>query len=280
METPLLTFSHLSFGYRGKRPLFEGLDWGIARGSITAVIGANGSGKSTLLRLACGMLRPTAGRVMLEGRDLFRLPDRARARRIAVLPQLTCRELPYRVRELVLLGRLPHRSLLERFNAEDRAAVDRALADLDLADRGDDLFPALSSGEKQRVLLAAALAQEPVLLLLDEPTSALDLGHKLRLMEHLRQLRRQRDLTVLLVSHDLELTARAADALLLLKSGRVLAAGRPAEVVTTDRIREAFGCPVTVAPAPDGGPIVLPPSENGGGEGGRGGFPQGGEKKS
>ncbi len=259
---PLLQFSHLAFGYRKNRPLFHDLNWVVPRGSISAIIGTNGSGKSTLLRLACGMLQPSGGRVLLDGTDITRLPDRVRARRIAVLPQLTCRDLPYRVRELVMLGRLPHRSLWQRFTDADSAAVTAALADLDLADRGEDFFPSLSCGEKQRVLLAAALAQEPALLLLDEPTSALDLCHKLRLMALLHRLRRQRDLTVLLVSHDLELMARTADSLLLLKDGRILAAGKPETVVTTPLLRQAFDSPVSVLPGPDGAPVLIPDAES------------------
>ena len=261
MNRELLKFEHVSFAYPGREKLFDGLDLAFRKGEFTAVIGPNGSGKSTLLKLGCGMLRPAAGRIVLDGRPLAELPAKERARRQAVTFQLASRTIPYRVRDLVMLGRIAYRKFYEPYRAEDAAATDRAIADMGIADHAGRFYDELSGGEQQRVLLAAALAQEPEMLLLDEPTSALDLGSRFRLMKLLRDLAVRRKLTVVMISHDLELAARFARRLILLHEGKIVADGGPADVVTPENIRFAYRCPAEVVIGPSGEPLITVPAE-------------------
>ena len=261
MIRELLKFEHVSFAYPGRGTLFAGLDLAFRKGEFAAVIGPNGSGKSTLLKLACGMLRPAAGRIVLDGRPLADLSAKERARKLAVTFQLADRTIPYRVRDLVMLGRIAHRKFYEPYNDDDVQAADRALASMEMADYAERPYAGLSGGEQQRVLLAAALAQEPEMLLLDEPTSALDLGSRFRLMKLLRAFAVKRKLTVVMISHDLELAARFAQRLILLNEGKIVADGGPADVVTPENIRSAYRCPAEVVIGPSGEPLITIPAE-------------------
>ena len=263
MNRELLKFEHVSFAYPGRGTLFADLGLAFRKGEFAAVIGPNGSGKSTLLKLACGMLRPAAGQIVLDGRPLADLPAKERARKLAVTFQLADRTIPYRVRDLVMLGRIAHRKFYEPFGDRDAQAADRALASMEMADCAERPYAELSGGEQQRVLLAAALAQEPEMLLLDEPTSALDFGNRFRLMKLLRQLAAERGLCVVMISHDLELTARFARRLVLLHEGKIVADGGPADVVTPENIRLCYRCPAEVVIGPSGEPLITVPAEDG-----------------
>lgn len=261
MSRELLKLEHVSFAYPGREKLFADLDLAFRAGEFAAVIGPNGSGKSTLLKLACGMLRPAAGTVRLDGRSLRECSAKERARKLAVTFQLANRTIPYRVRDLVMLGRIAHRKFYEPYGGRDAAAVSRALDDLGIAEYADRSYDGLSGGEQQKVLLAAALAQEPEMLLLDEPTSALDLGNRFRLMKRLRKLTKERGLGVVMISHDLELAARFARRLILLHEGKIIADGGPADVVTPENIRFAYRCPAEVIVGPSGEPLITVPPE-------------------
>jgi iron complex transport system ATP-binding protein len=239
--------------------LFDGLSLSIAGGSFVGLIGPNGSGKTTLLRLLAGLLRPDAGEIFLEGRPVEALPPRARARRVAVVVPESPLLFNFSVLEVVLMGRAPHLGLLGLERAEDFAVARAALRDVDLAGREDRPIQELSSGERQRALIARALAQEPRLLLLDEPTAYLDMKHALAIYEILGRLGRDLGLTVVAVSHDLNLAARHAGRLVLLHAGRKAADGAPAEVLTAERILEVYETEADVARDPgSGAPLVLP----------------------
>lgn len=256
-----LELTGVAAGY-GPRPVLEGIDLALDAGQVTVLLGRNGSGKSTLLKVAAGVLRPSAGRVTLEGSDLATRSPREAARSIAGVAQEETVDFPYTVRDVVSLGRNPHSGPFARESTQDRAAIDAAIAALDLGALADRPLPALSGGERRRAFLARALAQEPTVLLLDEPTAHLDLGHEAALLTVVRTLARTRGVAVCLALHDLNLVGLVADRAVLLAGGRIVAAGAPDEVLVADTLSTAFATPVATLPRPGGGaPLVVPRGE-------------------
>ena len=249
----LLRAAGLEFAY-GERPVLCGVDLELAAGELHVLVGPNGSGKTTLARVLCGTLEPSAGRVELCGAPLRSRTRRETARLLAVVPQDGHVAFPYLVREMVAMGRAPHLGPLGREGPRDREHVERALVALGLEDLAGRSYPTLSGGEKQRVLLARALAQDCGVWLFDEPTSHMDLGHRLHTFEWLRTwLAAQPERRgALLITHDLQLAARFADRLTLLCGGGVLASGAPAEVLTRERIARAYGVDASVEIGADG----------------------------
>jgi iron complex transport system ATP-binding protein len=242
-----------------RAPLFDDFSVAIPAGGFVGLIGPNGSGKTTLLKLLAGLLPAQSGEVRLEGRPMSAIPPRARARRVAVVLPEPPTLFNFSVLEIVLMGRAPHIGLLGLERPADFAVARAALRDMDLGGLEDRHLLELSSGERQRALIARALAQEPGVLLLDEPTAFLDLKHALGIYEILRRLNRDRGLTVLTVSHDLNLAARFVSRLLLLHHGRLRADGTPLQVLRPDRIREVYETEADVTLDPStGAPLVLP----------------------
>lgn len=221
----------------GGREILNGIDLTVAAGERLVVIGPNGSGKSTLLRCLYAWHRPSSGVVLLDGTDLFGVPSDRRAQTIAVLAQQSETGLGLSIAEVVGLGRLPHRKSWGAESAEDRAAVDEALAAVGLDTWRDRPFAPLSGGEKQRVLFARALAQKPALLILDEPTNHLDIRHQIEVLEIARRL----GISIVATLHDLNLAARWCNRLCLLDQGRVRAVGSPGEVLTPELIGAVYG---------------------------------------
>ncbi|MDT9594273.1 ABC transporter ATP-binding protein [Nocardioides zeae] len=236
----------------------EGLTWHVGRGAqrrtvladaaldapvgtVTGLLGPNGSGKTTLLHLLAGLRRPSAGTVRIGDDDLHALRAGARARRVALVEQHAETGLDLRVRDVVALGRTPHRG---RFAApvDDDATVGGAMRFTDVDHLADRAWPTLSGGERQRVHLARAVAQEPEVLLLDEPTNHLDLGHQLDLLARVRAL----GVTAVAALHDLDLAAAHCDRLVVLDAGRVVAAGPAADVLTPDLVARVWGVRVDV----------------------------------
>lgn len=241
----------------GRRTVLSGIDLAIAPGKVTVVLGANGAGKSSLVRAAAGLVRPSGGRVTLDGLDVAAMTPRDRAQAIGYLPQDAAVHWNVSVRELVALGRLPHRA----GRAADAAAVEAALtatATTELSDRG---VRDLSGGERARVLLARVLAGEPRWLIADEPLASLDPAHQL---DALAMFRRVADggTGVVLVLHDLTQAARIADDVVLLKHGAVLAAGPRAEVLTPGKLERAFSIRVATVEV-DGAPLLVPIARSG-----------------
>lgn len=237
-------------GYGGCEVL-RGIDLEVRPGEVLSVAGPNGSGKSTLLRAVTGLIPLSGGEVLLGGTPLADLPAKERARRCAVQPQVEAPMFDYTVGQFVLLGRHPHRGPLAAAGPRDREAVTQAMEQTDLSGFGGRGIRSLSTGEWQRTLLARALAQEAPLLLLDEPAAHLDPGHRFAVHTLLRSLAREHNRAVLCVSHDLNLAAEFSDRMMILSQGRVLAAGKPEEVVTEPNLREAFRCgALRVAPNP------------------------------
>jgi iron complex transport system ATP-binding protein len=240
------------------RAIINDVSLEIARGGLTALLGPNGAGKTTLLRLLLGTLEPSNGTISFAGRSLTTTTRIVLAREIGVVPQGEG-EPSFTVREIVAMGRYPHLGPWQRERVEDVAAIDRAMHRCDVAQFADRWVTTLSGGEQQRVRLARALAQEPSTLVLDEPTSSLDIRHEMTTFELLARLRDD-DVTVLIATHNLNLAARYADTVVLMDTGRVVAAGSPADVITPATIEAAYDWPVDVTPHRSGAPQVSPKS--------------------
>lgn len=257
-QSLILALEGLSYRYPGApRDALADLSFTARAGEFHAVLGPNGSGKTTLVRVALGLVRPTAGRALVLGRDAATWPRAELARVAAVVSQREDATFPQRVRDAVALGRYPHLSPWGGEGAADRTAIARALAASDAADLATRWVGTLSGGEYQRVRLARALAQEPRLLVLDEPTTSLDLRHEMELFERARALVDRAGLAVLLITHHVNLAARYADRLIVLSGGRTVAQGRPGDVLTRETVERVFGWPVAVA-AFDGAPQIVP----------------------
>jgi iron complex transport system ATP-binding protein len=228
-------------------------------GAITAIVGANACGKSTLLRGLARIMRPRGGAVTLDGRDIHRLPTREVARTVGLLPQSPTAPDGIRVADLVARGRHPHQGVLRRWSPADDDVVAAALAATGTAALADRPVDALSGGQRQRVWIAMALAQDPDVLLLDEPTSFLDVAHQVDVLDLLGELNRGRGTTVVMVLHDLNLAARYSDHMVAMAAGRIVTRGTPAEVVTPQTIRDAFGLDARVVADPVcGTPMMVP----------------------
>lgn len=240
-----LEFRGVRFAYP-RAPVFAGLQITVPRGEWAALLGPNGSGKTTFVRLAAGSVRPAGGAIRLFGKDLATLPARERALQVAVVPQHTNPAFEFTVLQMALLGRSPHQGLLGLESDRDLAIARGALADADVGHLASRPFHAISGGERQRVLLARALAQEAPLLLLDEPTAFLDLRHRLAAYEILGRLVRERGITVVLVSHDVNLAARYCDRLVLLRRGEIAADGPPDRVLRPEPLRAVYDVEVDV----------------------------------
>ena len=212
----------------------------IQRGSLTGVIGPNGCGKTTLLKLLAGVLAPDRGFVALDGRDLASMSRRNVARRIAVVPQETHPAFEYSVIEMTLMGRHPHLGPFQLEGPQDLSIAHEALAATGTAQLAERSYMTLSGGEKQRVVIASALAQTPEVLLLDEPTASLDLGFQLEIGLLLRRLNQERSATMVMATHDLNLAASLCDTLVLMRHGRVLASGSTRDVLTSAMVRQLY----------------------------------------
>ncbi|WP_019203657.1 ABC transporter ATP-binding protein [Tsukamurella sp. 1534] len=238
-----------------RRPVLRDVGATVPSGSWTAVIGPNGAGKSTLLRAMLGLV-PSGGEVTVDGADPRRAPARDRARLLAYAPQTPTVPAGMAVFDYVLLGRAPYIPYLGRESESDRRIVRDLLPRLGLDGFAARPVDHLSGGEKQRVVLARALAQQAPVLLLDEPTTALDIGHQQQVLDLIDGLCRDDGLTVITTLHDLSLAGQYADRLVLLAAGRVAASGPPREVLTAELIGTHFGARVRVETGPDGRPVL------------------------
>jgi ABC-type cobalamin/Fe3+-siderophores transport system ATPase subunit len=261
-----LSARRIRFGY-GTRQLLEDFSLQLSEGDFAGVLGPNGAGKTTVLRLLSGTLKPQAGSVQLYGENLESLPARKRALILGVVPQESWLLFPFTVMEVVLMGRFPHLGILGMESREDEDLALACLEEVGMRASSHRALSSLSSGERQRVLIARALAQEPRILLLDEPTTFLDLKHRLLIYEILSRLNARRRLTILTISHDLNLAARYCGKVWLLKEGGLLATGTPREVLTPELLRRAYDTDVEVGQDPrTGSPFIIPyPSQHAGG---------------
>jgi iron complex transport system ATP-binding protein len=253
-----LVAAGLTLAYDG-RTVVEDLDLVVPPGRVTAVVGPNACGKSTLLRGLARLLAPTAGRVLLDGQDVHRVPTRRVATVLGLLPQTPTAPEGITVADLVARGRYPHQGWVRRWSAADDEAVGAAMAATGVVDLAARPLAELSGGQRQRVWIAMALAQQTDVLLLDEPTTFLDIAHQVEVLELLADLNRERGTTVVMVLHDLNLAVRYADHLVAMRDGRVVAAGAPRDVVDAGLVRDVFDLRSVVVPDPvTGDPLVVP----------------------
>ncbi|WP_435101368.1 ATP-binding cassette domain-containing protein [Halarchaeum sp. P4] len=232
---------------RGDLTVIDGLDATVERGRLVGLIGPNGAGKTTLLHTLAGTLAPTTGSVRVAGLDVQHASARDVGRRVAVVPQNTTVAFDFTVRDVVAMGRMPYHSMFADTDETDREAIDAAMDRTTITQFADRSIDSVSGGERQRVLLARALAQETPVLLLDEPTASLDIDHQIRTLELVSDLVAEGKTAVAAI-HDLDLAARYCDELLLLSDGGVLAYGPPEEVLTAPRLADSFGANAAITP--------------------------------
>jgi iron complex transport system ATP-binding protein len=249
-----LRIEHLAVSI-ARKPIVTDISLVAANGEFTGLLGPNGSGKSTILKAIYRVHKPAGGRVLLDGTDLLALPAREAARRIAVVAQETTTEFDFSVREMVMIGRTPHKRAFDGDNAADRAAVEQAIERVGCGHLATRSFNTLSGGEKQLVLIARALAQGADHFILDEPTNHLDIHHQVEILEIVAGL----GVTVLAALHDLSLAALFCQSVYLLAAGQIVTGGPPAAVLTAPAIRSAYGADVLVIEHPDTGtPHLIP----------------------
>jgi iron complex transport system ATP-binding protein len=240
---PVLAAYNLQFAYGKAPPAVRNVSLSAPQRSLTAIIGANGSGKSTLIRMLAGLLDPASGRIVLDGAPLHSWAPRERARKIAYVPQTTALVFPFQAIEVVLSGRAPHVDRFRFEGAADRERAIEALATVGGAHLALRRVTDLSGGERQMVILARAIAQEPRILLLDEPSASLDLKHRAALIRTLARLREERGVSAIMVTHDLQLIASSFDRILALHEGEMVREGTPDEVLDSALLSRIYEDP-------------------------------------
>ncbi len=239
----LIACRNLDFSY-GRTPLFSGLQTEIQAGEMVGIIGPNGTGKSTLIRLLAGLLKPSAGQVHIAGKALSEIPVKQRAQRIAYVPQRSGFAHPFTVMEIVLMGRYPYQRTASFETAGDIRVATEALRITGTEPFENRLFDTLSGGEQQRVILASAIAQEPDILLLDEPTSSLDLHFQVHILNVLKTLHSERNITVVVALHDINLAASYCRRILLIDDHHNISDGPPETLLTMETVKRVFRIPV------------------------------------
>jgi iron complex transport system ATP-binding protein len=251
----------LSFAYEAAAVL-KNVTFQASIGEYVIIIGPNGSGKTTLLRLMAGLLKVQSGRLEVTGQPVQNIRRRALARTVAIVPQVGAFEFPFRVAEFVLMGRAPHQGVLGLENCEDLRIAGQAMAFTGVEHLASRRMDRLSGGERQRVVIARAVCQQPRIILLDEPTAFLDLAHQVQIMDLMERLRQKKGVTVVMVSHDVNLASIYGGRLLLLAGGRILAEGKPGDVINAELLEKAYGCRLLVDRSPANGTQRVTPLPN------------------
>lgn len=248
----MIDLRSVSFRYRQDWVLQE-ISFQILKGEFVGVIGPNGSGKSTLLKTLCRLLSPQRGEVLLDLTPLKEMSQREIARKIAVVPQEAYSLFPFRVIEMVLMGRSPYLGHLMFEGARDLEIAKKAMEWTEILPISERSIDELSGGERKRVFIARALVQEPEVILLDEPTANLDIHHQVDFLDLILNLNREKGLTIVMASHDLNIASEYCDRLVLLRAGRIYKIGPPREVITRENIEKVYGCKVWVDENPISG---------------------------
>jgi len=235
----------LGYSY-GETTVLSDVSFEVEKGAFYIILGPNGSGKTTLMKLAAGVMKKKCGSIEISGKLLENYSRKQLAGKLAFVPQLIPVDFPFTVREVVMSGRAPHQGLLGFEGREDSKRVEEAMAFTDIDHLKDRKIDRLSGGERQRVFIAAALCQNPEIILLDEPTSALDLAHQLSVMDLMEKLKHQRNITIMMISHDINLAAMYADKILLLKEGKVVNEGSPEKVLNRHDLEAVYECCLSV----------------------------------
>ncbi|MCL2892926.1 ABC transporter ATP-binding protein [Brenneria tiliae] len=256
--THLLHASNLTLGY-DKKIIAEDLSVTIPDNQFSVIIGPNACGKSTLLRALCRLLKPLAGEVLLDGKNIQRMPTKALARQIGLLPQQAIVPDNITVADLVARGRYPHQTLLRQWSQADKDAVEQAMVATNVSDLAERSVDELSGGQRQRVWIAMVLAQQTPLLLLDEPTTWLDIAHQIELLDLFRTLNQQHGRTLIAVLHDLNQACRYADHLIVLSAGQVVTQGKPADIISSGLVKQVFGMSCVIIDDPvSHTPLIVP----------------------
>lgn len=252
----ILEVNNLSCRY-GQFLAVREITFTVKKGEFLGIIGPNGSGKTTLLRAIDGIIQPVEGTIRLDGRSILQMDRKEIARRIAVVPEETKVVFDFTVEGIVLMGRAPWLGRFQLEGERDLEIAEHSIEATDIVHLRSRYINQLSGGEKQRVIIARALAQQTPVLLLDEPTSHLDINHQIEIFRLLKNFQKKKNLTVLCVLHDINLAALYCDRLILLKEGEIFTQGKPAEVVTSRNIKEVYQTEVSVQPGPvTGAPTV------------------------
>ena len=253
-----LAVHDVSYHY-GATPILKNVSFQVQKGAFYIIIGPNGSGKTTLMNIMAGSGRLKKGAVEIMGRPCSQYSRRELSRILAFVPQNIPVDFSFTVSEVVLMGRSPHQGVLGLERKEDARILEQAMAFTGIEHLARRKIDQLSGGERQRVFIARAICQEPRIILLDEPTASLDLAHQVRIMDLMEQLKNEKGVTVIMVSHDINLAAMYGDCLLLLKEGSIISQGRTDDVLTFDTLEKAYGCLVLVDQSPLGDfPRVTP----------------------
>lgn len=246
-----ITTKNLSHSF-GEDLVLKNVSFQVPKQDFFIIIGPNGSGKTTLMKIISGILKPRNGELKIQNRSIDQYHRKALARTIAFVPQMTFADFPFTVTEIVLMGRSPYLGMLGLEEEKDMEIARQAIAFTGLENLAHRKLDQLSGGEQQRVFIARAICQEPDIILLDEPTASLDLAYQVRIMDLMEQLKNEKGITVVMVSHDVNLAAMYADHLLLLHKGQVLCQGLPDEVITFQTLEAAYGCTILVDESPLG----------------------------
>jgi len=242
-----IKLENFSTGYKNKI-IIKPMNLSIKSDNWLGIIGANGSGKSTLVRAICRIIKPFEGKVLLKGKDLNKLSHRYISQKISFLPQGTNPNLLISVNDLVALGRSPYKKFWEfDLNKKDKSIIEDSLKLVDIFDLKECLLNEISGGQRQRAFLALALAQETEIIILDEPTNYLDINHQIKFLKILKDLQLKKNLTIITVLHDLNLTARFSDRIAALKKGVLLEVGYPKDVLTKKNIKDIFDINVLIS---------------------------------
>ncbi len=241
----IINAEKISFGYK-KDLLINDFNLSIDEGEIVGIIGPNGAGKSTILKILNGYLKTEKGLVTVLDKNIADIADFERSNIIGTVPQNIFSSMPYTVREIVEMGRYSKLSKFTNLSKEDNNQINVVLKEMDIKHISQSIFNNLSGGEKQRTIIAAALAQEPKILLLDEPTSQLDMGHAVSLMKKLNQLQTNKNLSIVIVSHDIQLLANYVNRIILIHDGKTIIDGQPEDVLKNELIERIYKCEVEI----------------------------------
>ncbi len=259
MKDKALQFNNLFAGYHGS-PVIRDLSLCVEQGEMIGLLGPNGAGKTTLFRCITGLCTPLSGTVSIFGNNTRRLTASKRARLVAVVPQELEISVPFTIQEIVTIGRTASLSRWTPPSNHDRNIIERAMVYTDVADMKHRPFTELSGGEKQRAIVAMAIAQEPSMILMDEATSCLDINHRLEIMQIIERLNIEQDVTVLMISHDINTTAEFCRRLLIMDHGRIVADGAPSKVLTEETLRHVYHCDVHIQKNSMNGSVTVLPA--------------------
>ncbi|MDX2447074.1 MAG: ABC transporter ATP-binding protein [Desulfobacterales bacterium] len=246
-----IALENIQYAY-ARSPVLQDITFSVSPGDFFIIIGPNGSGKTTLMKLIAGIAQPGAGMVKILDNPIHSYSRRTLARKIAFVPQSVPIDFPFTVKEVVLMGRSPYQGMLGLENRDDIEKMRQAITFTGMTHLADRKMSQLSGGECQRAFIARAICQEPSVLLLDEPTASLDLSHQIRIMDLMEKLKAEKQITIVMVSHDVNLAAMYGNRLLLLDKGCIAEIGPPSEVLTYQNLEKSYGCTLLVDKNPLG----------------------------